>query len=408
MNKILRYSLIALLAFVANVSFAQTIVWSEDFSNYEANAAPTGGTYGYVCVDGESVTKVYNEKLAGGDAPEILVSKSGGSFSATVNLAGKSGDMTLAFKCNKKLTVSVEGATLGDVVASGNDYSYPVSVAEGTESVTITFSMTTSSNARLDNIKLFQGEAKKPAGLSWGTASRTVTLGSSENTFPTLTNANELAVTYSSSDEEVATIDAEGVITLLKAGTTDITAEFAGNDEYEAGKVTYALTVKDAPAVDLTNTPETAYSVAKALELIAAGEGLETKVYVKGIISKVVSVDTGSYGNANYNISDDGTAANELMVFRGFYLDGEKFTSEDQIQVGDEVIVYGNLINYKNTTPEVNTGSQIYSLNRQATAISTVTTVAASEAPLYNLAGQKVNKEYKGVVIQNGKKFVNK
>lgn len=406
MNKILRYSLIALLAFVANVSFAQTIVWSEDFSNYEANDVPTGGTYGYACVG--NGTKVYNEKLAGGEAPEILVGKSGGSFSATIALNGKSGAMTLAFKCNKSLTVSAEGATLGDVTKSGNDYSYPVTVEAGTESVTITFTMATSQNARLDNIKLFQGEAKKPAGLSWGTASRTVTLGSSENVFPTLTNANELAVTYSSSDEEVATIDAEGVITLLKAGTTDITAEFAGDDAYEAGKVTYALTVKDAPAVDLTNTPETAYSVAKALELIAAGEGLETKVYVKGIISKVVSVDTGSYGNANYNISDDGTTASELMVFRGYYLDGEKFTSEDQIQVGDEVIVYGNLINYKNTTPEVNSGSQIYSLNRQATAISTVTTVAASEAPLYNLAGQKVNENYKGVVIQNGKKFVNK
>ncbi|WP_317125160.1 hypothetical protein [Prevotella denticola] len=30
------------------------------------------------------------------------------------------------------------------------------------------------------------------------------------------------------------------------------------------------------------------------------------------------------------------------------------------------------------------------------------------EAPIYNLAGQRVNKEYKGVVIQNGKKFIKK
>lgn len=27
-------------------------------------------------------------------------------------------------------------------------------------------------------------------------------------------------------------------------------------------------------------------------------------------------------------------------------------------------------------------------------------------APIYNLAGQRVSKDYKGVVIQNGKKFV--
>lgn len=30
------------------------------------------------------------------------------------------------------------------------------------------------------------------------------------------------------------------------------------------------------------------------------------------------------------------------------------------------------------------------------------------EAPIYNLAGQRVSKEYKGVVIQNGKKFIKK
>ena len=29
-------------------------------------------------------------------------------------------------------------------------------------------------------------------------------------------------------------------------------------------------------------------------------------------------------------------------------------------------------------------------------------------APMYNLAGQRVGKEYKGVVIQNGKKFINR
>ena len=31
-----------------------------------------------------------------------------------------------------------------------------------------------------------------------------------------------------------------------------------------------------------------------------------------------------------------------------------------------------------------------------------------ANAPMYNLAGQRVSKNYKGVVIQNGKKFFNK
>lgn len=43
------------------------------------------------------------------------------------------------------------------------------------------------------------------------------------------------------------------------------------------------------------------------------------------------------------------------------------------------------------------------------TGITNVTTASsAKSSALYNLAGQQVNKDYKGVVIQNGKKFLNK
>jgi len=317
--------------------------------------------------------------------------------------------MNLAYKANRNdVKITVENATLGTVSNSGNDYTYPVTVTAGTESITIKFAMATNKNARLDDIKLYQGVAKKPAGLSWGTASRSVTIGAEDNVFPTLTNANALAVTYISSKPEVATIATDGTITLVKAGTTEITASFAGNDEYEAGEVTYTLTVNSASSVDITNTPESAYTVAKALELIEAGEGLSAKVYVKGKISKVKSVST-SYGNAEYNISDDGTETNELLVYHGYFLEGMKFTAEDQIKVGDAVIVYGKLVNY-NGTKEFTTGSQIYSLNGVTTGIADITLSPATQqnAPAYNLAGQKVSKAYKGVVIKNGKKQIQK
>ena len=406
MNKILRYSFIAILAFICNVSFAQTILWEEDFSSYEANAVPADGTYNYVCT--ASGTKIYNQDLAGGTAPELLVGKSTGSFSATIPLNGAKGTATLSFKSNKNyLKVEAKNATVGTVTAVGNDYSYPITINDDATEITITIK-NSSSNARLDNIKLFQGESKKPAGLSWGTASRTVTIGSEDNKFPTLSNANKLEVTYSSSDPEVATIDAEGNITLVAAGKTNITASFKGDDTYEAGEVSYELTVKAASTVDITNTPETAYTVAQALELIKAGEGLDTKVYVKGTISKITNVVVEQYGNATYNISDDGTTSNELVVFRGYYLGGAKFTSEDQIKVGDVVIVYGKLVDY-NGTAEVNSGSQIYSLNGETSNINGITTDDASlNAPVYNLAGQKVSTSYRGVVIKAGKKFIQK
>ena len=405
MIKTLRYSLLSLLVLVCGSVFAQKeTLWAENFSSYAANDVPAGGDYGYACVG--SGTKVYAENLAGGESPELLIGKSGGSFSVTIPMNGKSGEMTLRFKANRTLSVTSDDATIGDKTNTGNDYTIPVTVAEGTASVTLQFDNTSSKNIRFDNAELFIGESKKAPGLSWGTASCEVTIGSEDNTFPTLSNENNLAVTYSSDNTDVATIDAEGNITLAAAGTANITAEFAENDEFEAGSVSYKLTVKAAPdpSVDITNTPETAYSVAKANDLITAGQGLETEVYVKGTITMIDEVST-SYGNATYWIGDGAEySSNDLEIFRGYYLEGENFTAEDQIKVGDNVIVYGKLVDYKGTKEM--TGSSIYSLNGVTTGISDVKAQTITDGFIYNLAGQRMSKLSKGINIVNGKKII--
>ena len=412
MNKILRFSMMAVLALVANIGFAQTtILWQEDFSSFKADDVPNGGAYNYACTNGAKETKVYAANLAGGEAPELLINQKGGSFSATVALNGVSGQLTLTYKTNKDfIKATVENATAGDLVRTGNDVSLPITVAAGTASITIKFdnkSTGKGQNGRLDNIKLFQGVGKKAPGLSWGTATRTVTIGAEDNEFPTLTNTYNLAVKYSSDDPDVAAIDATtGEITLVMAGKANITAEFEGNDEYEAAKVSYELTVKAASTVNIKNTPETAYTVAKALELINAGEGLDAKVYVKGQITSIKEV-SASFGNATYDISDDATAANKLTVFRGYFYDNKHFTSNDQIKVGNVVVVYGKLVNYNNNTPQV-TNSSIYSLNGVVSGVDNITVDENVDAPAYNVAGQRVNDAYKGIVVKNGKKYLNK
>lgn len=408
MNKILRLSLIAVLAMVFNVSFAETKIWSEDWTGAKKDQTPAQINKNYASEN--AGTKIYEEALAGGKSPELLVAKKSGSFTATIALNGATGEMTLRYNTNKSLTISssTKGVTIGEGTKSGNTVEAKITVPAGTETLTLTFANTSSYNARLDNILLYQGVAKKPAGLSWGTAARTATIGSADNLFPTLANENKLTVKYSSSDEKVATINEKGEVTLVAAGVTEITAEFAGNDEFEAQSVTYTLTVKAASTVDITNTPETAYTVAKALELIEAGEGLDAKVYVKGIISSIKSVDTGEWGNATYNISDNGKEENVLVIYRGYYLGAKdnKFTSADQIKVGDKVVVYGKLVNY-NGTKEMNSGNYIYSQNDKAAGVNAIT-LDKTNAPLYNLAGQRVSNNYKGVVVKNGKKYFNK
>ena len=164
-----------------------------------------------------------------------------------------------------------------------------------------------------------------------------------------------------------------------------------------------------APPADITNTPETAYTVAKAFELIEAGEGLNAKVYVKGKIYAITEVETEKFFNATYNISDNGTTeGQQLIVFHGKYIGGANFESKDQINIGDEVIVYGQLVNF-NGKYEINSNNQIYSINGATSAgVKNITVDKNVDAPAYNVAGQRVNDAYKGIVVKNGKKYLNK
>ena len=242
-----------------------------------------------------------------------------------------------------------------------------------------------------------------PAQLSFNVPTCSAIIGR-EVEYPTLNNPNKLAVTYDSSDKSVATVTADGNVTLLSEGETMISVSSAKTDKYEAGYAYYILTVKPATTADIANTPQTAYTVEKALQLIEAGKGLDTKVYVKGKITNIKYVST-QYGNATYTLSDEGKD-NALFVYRGNYLGGAKFTAENQIKLNDVVVVYGNLVDYYGTK-EFTTGSSIYSINGTS-GINTIEVSDSNDATEYNIAGQRIRYAYKGVVIKGGKKFVKK
>lgn len=116
-----------------------------------------------------------------------------------------------------------------------------------------------------------------------------------------------------------------------------------------------------------TGTAADPFNVSAANKYIEEGGDATVNVYVKGIISSIKSIDTSSFGNAEYYISDDGTANNQFYVYRGYALNNTKFTSEDQIKLGDEVVICGKLVNY-NGTYEFAQGNYIVSLNGEGTA----------------------------------------
>lgn len=85
---------------------------------------------------------------------------------------------------------------------------------------------------------------KTATSLSWSAATYSATIDA-DNEFPTLTisPANLSPIAYSSSEKTVATIDANGNITLLKKGETTITATFEETATHTGATASYTLTV---------------------------------------------------------------------------------------------------------------------------------------------------------------------
>ena len=139
----------------------------------------------------------------------------------------------------------------------------------------------------------------------------------------------------------------------------------------------YALPGNEDPVViepTGSGTLEDPYNVAAAFSAVAnltwtSNTEYETteEVYVKGKISKIVDNGTfgqsGTFGNATFYIKDDG-GNDEFYCYRILYLGNKKYTSGEDIKVGDEVVVCGKLMNYRGNTPEtVSNAAYLYSLN---------------------------------------------
>ena len=144
---------------------------------------------------------------------------------------------------------------------------------------------------------------------------------------------------------------------------------FTCSNETNASSVNF--TIKQAANVlPHGENPEDPFTVAEAVaKCKAIGNTTDGVIYfAKGVISSISSVDTGSYGNATFNISDDGNDENFVTVFRSYFLDNKKFTAEDQIGVGDEVVITGKLVYYKDKagkeTPEFSGNVYVYSIKK--------------------------------------------
>ena len=144
-----------------------------------------------------------------------------------------------------------------------------------------------------------------------------------------------------------------------------------------AGYVSVTVTQPGSQKPGDGKTAETAWSPSEARAWIMANltdkQVTEEKYYIKGFIHKVQTTfaASGTHGNAVFFMSDDGQASSEdFEAYQVYYLEGKQWKSgQPDVQVGDEVIVYGPITLYGSTPETAGKGAAfIYSHLRNGEA----------------------------------------
>lgn len=116
---------------------------------------------------------------------------------------------------------------------------------------------------QVNKVEYYEDVSNKTAtSLSFDAPSYTISKDQTLTKLPTL-KADEKplfgkTITWSSDNENVATVDANGTVTGVAAGNAKITAKFAGDDVYETSTASYEIIVKGAPSLSF---PQTSYTV---------------------------------------------------------------------------------------------------------------------------------------------------
>lgn len=193
---------------------------------------------------------------------------------------------------------------------------------------------------------------KQERNLAYSATSFTCTLGQTA-TFPTLSGVTD-GVTYSSSDESVATINTSGVVTVNAAGTTIIKAEAPESDTYLAGSAQYTLTVNPAAGdmVTIQLKKATSLTAGKKYVLVSNGMALLKNGDEAGAVAfnssdLTISVPSSSRNDVEWTLvkkSGTITRGNEYVFTIGDYFFGiamntsaQSYTYTVEVNNGREV-----------------------------------------------------------------------
>lgn len=403
MNKFLRYSLSLVLAFVASVTFAQEVTFDFD-KDYKTLFPELTGTSSSTSHDGD-ITKTMTCTTNG--ISVAVSAKTSGSkidnriWSSSPRLRMYSGTLTIQAPADKKIAsiniinkkwddnnnADVGTNNKGSWTGDANKVVYTIASNTQIKSIKVTLAGTKieyTDAASVKELLANNKEAKDYINLKL-TNAKVLYVNSYKGTVNTYVREGDTAI-------EMRTLGIDMPVNSIISGTVKV------NLAYDAG-IPYLSASKETNGENLkiTESNEAAEPVIATVKDILDGKYTNDLIKIKEFTFSKKEYTPGKF---NYYAND---GENKIMIYDKFsgiggvskLTEGEKYTLTG---------IYGVI--FKNI-PEVLPIKAVEKFD--PTGITNITTdEAAKNAPVYNLAGQKVTKAYKGVVIKNGKKMIQK
>lgn len=406
MNKILRLSFIAVLALIANVSFGQTVVTftaETDKGSFDATQNGTGAGADKITKDGVTI-QTSNGAFAATDY-NTQVAQYRIYKSATFTVSSTVGNITKVV-----ITCTAEGnAKYGPGSFTGDNYKASTG-KDGTWSGNAAKLTLTASNNQVRATKVevtiggeTGGETPTPPAEETKAENIAAFKALTSGTTATLTLKNAQVVyknVYTTksgaTNTEYYVRDASGAIQFFNTDL-ELNVNQVINGTVE---VTYSLFNEMPEATKTANTS------AEKLTITDGEAAVPTKVTVADLTSDKYLCDLVTVENANIISETSGTYTNQyltngtdkVMIY-------DKFKTKTSITDGEGFDVTGILVTAKLSGNIIKELAPISA--PVPTGINSITTDAAdANAPAYNLSGQRVGKNAKGVLVKNGKKYV--
>ena len=399
MKNYLRYAFIAVLAFICNVSFGQTVFdFDKDYKTLFPNLKGVSSSNSHdgdfkeatTCtVDGIKVT--ISKKASGSNENRIWESSPRlRMYTGTMTIEAPEGKNISDISFDKTKWGAKNKSDVGTLTEGkwkGDANKVVITIAANTQirSLTVTLAGTVITYKDVPSVKdLLTNYTSATTNLNLKlTNAKVIYVNEFDGTVNTYVREGDAAI-------ELRTLGFDMPVNSTISGTVKVDLDYSYGVPY--------LKANDATndeSLTIQESTEEAQPIVATVADIVAKKYINDLVIIKDVKFTKESVTSGTSTRTNYYINDGDQKVQLYDKFQVSDLatltDGETYTVQG---------LFGQIFK---DVPEILMTKKV----AETTGINNITTEAAdANAPAFNLAGQRVNAAYKGIVVKNGKKYV--